>query len=98
MRHEEQHPNRRDWQLVFLLGLPLGLLELGLFAVAATQPTALPLWNAAFFDWLLYFPHRLALSNTCFVGADGAKAGTPAGQDLSLRWSDAPVSCCAPPY
>ncbi|HEY1391027.1 MAG TPA: hypothetical protein VGF38_21000 [Ktedonobacterales bacterium] len=55
MQREEQHPNWRDWRLVFLLGLPLGLLELGVFAVAATQPTALTLWNAAFFGWLLYF-------------------------------------------
>ncbi|HEX5547763.1 MAG TPA: hypothetical protein VFX24_10150 [Ktedonobacterales bacterium] len=55
MPHEEQHPNWRDWRLVFLLGLPLGLLELGLFAVAAAKPIALPLWNAASFDWLLYF-------------------------------------------
>lgn len=38
-----------------VLGLPLGLLELGLFAVTVTRPLMLPSWNALLYDWLLYF-------------------------------------------
>lgn len=55
MRREEPHPNWRDWRLLFLLGLPLGLLELGLFAISTIHPAMLPLWNASFFYWLLCF-------------------------------------------
>ncbi len=33
MQREEPHPNWRDWWLLILLGVPLGLLELSLFVV-----------------------------------------------------------------
>ena len=55
MRHEEHHPNRRDWLLVFLLGLPLGLLVLGVFVVTLAHAAQLSPWNAVLFVWLMYF-------------------------------------------
>ena len=55
MHREEPHPNRRDWRLVIMLGLPLGLLELGFFVVNAALPTWLSPLNAVLFVWLMYF-------------------------------------------
>ena len=55
MHREEPHPNRRDWRLVIMLGLPLGLLELGLFAFTVALPTWLSPLNALLLAWLMYF-------------------------------------------
>src|SRR5689334_19249255 len=55
MRHEEPHPNWRDWGLLILLGALLGLLVLGVFTVILAQPAQLSPWNAVLFVWLMYF-------------------------------------------
>lgn len=55
MQREEQHPNWRDWRLVFLLGLPPGLLEFGALATNAPHPYWLLSQPAMLFDWLFYF-------------------------------------------
>ena len=55
MRHEEPHPNWREWRLLILLGVVLGLLVLGAFTVILTHPAQLSPWNAVLFVWLMYF-------------------------------------------
>ncbi len=55
MQREEQHQNWREWRLLILLGVLLGLLMLGAFTVILTHPARLSPWNAVLFVWLMYF-------------------------------------------